>query len=43
MERLHKNKRILDKEIRILEEKWWVGGKNKGNLEMDETNTVEKN
>ena len=43
MERLPKNKRILDKEIRVLKEKGWVGGKNKGNLEKDETNTVEKN
>ena len=41
MERLHKNKRILDKEILVLEEKGWVGGK-KGNLETDETNTIEK-
>ena len=43
MEKLHKNKRILGKEILVLEEKGWVGGKkNKGNLETDETNTVEK-
>ena len=33
---------ILDKEILVLEEKGWVGGK-KGNLETDETNTIEKN
>ena len=43
MEKLHKNKRILGKEILVLEEKGWEGGKNKGNLETDETNTVEKN
>ena len=36
------NKWIFDKEIRVLEEKGWEGGKNKGNLETDETNTVEK-
>ena len=42
MEKLHKNKRILGKEILVIEEKGWVGGKNKGNLETDETNTVEK-
>ena len=37
------NKMILDWEIWVLEEKGWVGRKNKGNLEMDERNTVEKN
>ena len=42
MEKLHKKKRILGKEILVLEEKGWVGGKNKGNLERYETNTVEK-
>ena len=42
MEILHKNKRILDKEILVLEEKGWVGGKNTGNLETDEMNTVER-
>ena len=37
------NKRILDYDIGFLEEKGWVGGKNKGNLETDGTKTVEKN
>ena len=29
MEKLHKNKRILDKEVLVLREKGWVGGKTK--------------
>ena len=32
MERLHKNKRILGKEILVLEEKGWVGGKKQRQL-----------
>ena len=32
MERLHNNKRILDKEILVLEEKGWVGGKKQRQL-----------
>ena len=43
MERLQKNKKILDKYIGFLEEKGWEGRKNKGNLRTDEDNTVEKN
>ena len=42
MEKLHKNKRILGKEILVLEDKGGWAGKNKGNLETDETNTIEK-
>ena len=43
MERLPSIKWIVGKEIWVLEEKGWEGGKNKGNLGTDETNTVEKN
>ena len=32
MEKLHKNKRILGKEILVLEEKGWVGGKKQRQL-----------
>ena len=42
MEKLHKNKRILGKEILVIEEKGWVGGKNKGNLETDETTPLRR-
>ena len=43
MERLSINKGYLDKKSESLEKnKGREGGKNKGNLETDETNTVEK-
>ena len=42
MEKLHKNKRILEKEILVLEEKGWVSGKKQRQLGDGRNNTVEK-
>ena len=42
MERLRNQKMDTWLRIWVLEEKGWVGGKNKGNLATDETNSVEK-
>ena len=43
LKKLHTNEIDGRERVRLREVKGWEGGKNKGNLETDETNTVEKN